>query len=97
MIQVPPTPDPVAGEHETIARVRSWLAARATTVPFRLAVALAFLGMQLAAAIHSGQRFDAKFNAAPGRPPHCQNPATDWAPAVVVDVHGRATATARPA
>jgi hypothetical protein len=81
MIQVPLIPDGVPGAGATVTRVRSWLAAHATTVPFRLAVALTFLGLQLAVAIHSGTRFDAKFNAAPKSPPHFQNPATDWAPA----------------
>ena len=81
MIQVPIIPDGVVGAQAAATRVRAWLAARATTVPFRLAVALAFLGLQLALAIHSGKRFDYKFDAAPGSPPHFQNPATDWAPA----------------
>ena len=81
MIQVPLIPDGLAGARTAATRVRGWLAAQATTVPFRLAVALTFLGLQLALAIHSGKRFDYKFDAAPGRPPHFQNPATDWAPA----------------
>jgi hypothetical protein len=81
MIQVPLIPDGVAGARAAVTRVRSWLAAQATTIPFRLAVALTFLGLQLAVAIHSGKRFDAKFDAAPKSPPHFQNPATDWAPA----------------
>jgi hypothetical protein len=59
----------------------SWFSARATTVPFRLAVAVAMLGLQLAVAIHSGDRFDVKaFDSKPGDPPHFRNPATDWAP-----------------
>ncbi|HEY4187848.1 MAG TPA: hypothetical protein VGP07_22425 [Polyangia bacterium] len=62
-------------------RFGAWLAARATTVPFRLAVALAMLGLQLLVAIHSGDRFDVKaFDSKPGDPPHFRNPATDWAP-----------------
>ena len=80
MIRVPLVGDGGAGARAAIARVRSWLAAHATTVPFRLAVALGLLGLQLAVAVHSGQRFNAKFNAAPGSPPHFQNPARDWAP-----------------
>ena len=80
MIRVPFTPDKTAGARAPVARVRDWLAAHATTVPFRLVVALGLLGLQLAVAVHSGQRFDAKFNAAPGSPPHFQNPASDWAP-----------------
>ncbi|HEY6475092.1 MAG TPA: hypothetical protein VI456_00835 [Polyangia bacterium] len=64
------------------ARFEPWLAARATTVPFRVVVALALLGLQLAVAIHSADRFDVKrFNSKPGAPPHFRNPATDWAPA----------------
>jgi hypothetical protein len=81
MIQVPLIADGVAGVRAAAARVRGWLAAQATTVPFRLAVALAFLGLQLAIAIHSGKRFDYKFDAAPKSPPNFRNPATDWAPA----------------
>jgi hypothetical protein len=80
MIRVPLDGDGGAGARAAVARIRSWLAAHATTVPFRLAVALGLLGLQLAVAIHSGQRFNAKFNAAPGSPPHFQNPASDWAP-----------------
>jgi hypothetical protein len=63
------------------ARFSGWLGARATTIPFRLAVAFVLLGLQLAVAVHSGERFNAKFNASPGDPPHFRNPATDWAPA----------------
>jgi hypothetical protein len=63
------------------ARAGAWLTPRATTVPFRLAVALALLGLQLAANVQSGARFDVKrFNAHPGDPPHFDHPATDWAP-----------------
>ncbi len=80
MIQVPVVGDGGAGARAALARIRSWLAARATTMPFRLVVALGLLGLQLAVAVHSGQRFKAKFNAAPGSPPHFQNPASDWAP-----------------
>ena len=80
MTQVPLVADGVAGARARVARVRGWLAAHATTVPFRLAVALGLLGLQLALAVHSGQRFNVKFNAAPGRPPRFQNPASDWAP-----------------
>lgn len=56
------------------------LATRATTVPFRLAVAVVLLGLQIAVAIHSGERFGERFNAAPGKPPHFVTPAIDWAP-----------------
>jgi hypothetical protein len=63
-----------------VERAKGWLATRAPTVPFRLAVALVLLGLQLAVAIHSGERFNAKFNVSPGRPPRFQNPATDWDP-----------------
>ena len=80
MTGVPFTPDGMVGGRAAAARVRAWLAAHATTVPFRLAVALGLLGLQLAVAVHSGQRFNAKFNAAPGSPPRFQNPASDWAP-----------------
>lgn len=59
---------------------RGWLATHATTVPFRLATALVLLGLQLMVAIHSGERFHAKFNAAPGKPPYFQHPAIDFAP-----------------
>jgi hypothetical protein len=62
------------------ARAQGWLASRATTVPFRLAVALVLLGLQIALAIRSGDRFNTRFNVAPDRPPHFQNPATDWDP-----------------
>ena len=78
MIQVPVVADGVAGARAASARVRSWLVAHATTVPFRLAVAVGLLGLQLAVAVHSGQRFNMKFNAAPGNPPHFANPASDW-------------------
>ena len=77
MIRVPLFGDGGAG---ALARFRGWLAAHATTVPFRMVVALGLLGLQLAVAIHSGRRFDFKFNAAPGSPPRFHNPATDWAP-----------------
>jgi hypothetical protein len=80
MIQVPLFGNSGAGARAAFARVRIWLTAHATTVPFRLAVALGLLGLQLAVAIHSGQRFDFKFNAAPGSPPRFHNPASDWAP-----------------
>jgi hypothetical protein len=64
-----------------VARSGGRLAAWATTVPFRLVVALALLGLQLVVAVHSGERFDVKaFNSKPGDPPHFRNPATDWAP-----------------
>ena len=63
------------------AAVETWFGRAATTVPFRLAIAAALLALQLAMAIHSGERFKFKFNAAPGTPPHFVNPATDWAPA----------------
>jgi hypothetical protein len=71
----------LARARATADRFGAWLSARATTVPFRLAVALAMLGLQLLVAIHSGDRFDVKaFNARPGDPPHFRNPAGDWAP-----------------
>ena len=61
-------------------RLAGWFAPRAVTVPFRLTVAVVLLGLQILIAIRSGDRFDARFNAAPGRPPHFKNPASDWAP-----------------
>jgi hypothetical protein len=57
------------------------LAAWATTIPFRVAVAVVCLAVQLAVAIHSGKRFDAPFNAAPGQAPVFRNPSVDRAPA----------------
>ena len=80
MIQVPLIFNGVAGARARVARVGAWLSAQATTVPFRLAVAVGLLGLQLAVAVHSGKRFDFRFNAAPGSPPRFQNPASDWAP-----------------
>jgi hypothetical protein len=84
VIQLPFTVDDA---RTALARVRAqagrfagWLGARATTVPFRLTVAGVLLGLQLAVAIHSGDRFIGRFNAAPGDPPHFRDPATDWAP-----------------
>lgn len=63
------------------ARAGAWLAPRATTIPFRLAVALALLALQLAVNVQSGARFNIKkFNAHPGAPPTFTNPATDFAP-----------------
>jgi len=51
------------------------------TVPFRIALALLVLGGHLAAVVISGKhRFDAPFNAAPGRPPALLSP-NDGAPA----------------
>jgi len=61
-------------------RLVGWVAPRAVTVPFRLTVAVVLLGLQILVAIHSGDRFNARFNAAPGSPPHFKHPATDWAP-----------------
>ncbi len=61
-------------------RLVGWFAPRAVTVPFRLAVAVVLLSLQLLVAIRSGDRFNAPFNAAPGSPPHFRHPATDWAP-----------------
>ncbi len=69
MIQVPLVGDGGAGARAAIARIRTWLAARATTVPFRLAVALGLLGLQLAVAIHSGERFNASSTPRPGTLP----------------------------
>ncbi len=63
------------------ARLADWFGARATTIPFRLLVATCLLAVQVAVAVHSGDRFGIKhFNAAPGDPPHFRDPATDWAP-----------------
>ncbi|HVV52006.1 MAG TPA: hypothetical protein VHO06_20215 [Polyangia bacterium] len=57
------------------------LAAWSTRLPFRAAIALACLAVQLIVATHSGDRFGVRaFNAAPGRPPTFRNPATDFAP-----------------
>jgi hypothetical protein len=78
----------IEGARAALARSRAaagrfgdWLSALATTVPFRLAVALAMLGLQLIVATHSGVRFEVKkFNSKPGDPPSFRNPATDWAP-----------------
>jgi hypothetical protein len=89
------TPDPlrrlaaaVAGPAALLARARvlgarlaEWLAARATTIPFRLLVAASLLALQVAVTIHSGDRFGIKrFNSAPDDPPHFRHPATDWDP-----------------
>lgn len=63
-----------------VARLGGWLGPRAVTVPFRLTVTVVLLGLQILLAIRSGDRFNARFNAAPGNPPHFQNPASDWAP-----------------
>jgi hypothetical protein len=73
-------PSVIARVRAPLARGRGWLAGAATTIPFRLAVAAALLALQVWVAIHSGVRFDAKFNASPGVPPHFNDPATDWAP-----------------
>ena len=63
------------------ARSAEWLGARATTTPFRLAVAAGLLALQVVANIQSGDRFGVKaFNSAPGDPPHFRQPATDWDP-----------------
>lgn len=63
-----------------LGRAGAWLARAAVTVPFRLAVAAALLGLQVVVAIHSGDRFDLKFNATPGVAPHFVDPAHDWTP-----------------
>lgn len=71
-----------AGARAASARFETRLSGWATTVPFRVVVALVLLGLQLLVAIHSGDRFDVKrFNSKPGDPPHFRNPAADWAPA----------------
>jgi hypothetical protein len=70
----------VARARRALSGIESWLGRAATTVPFRLGVAAALLALQLALAIHSGGRFQLKFNAAPGKAPRFDNPATDWAP-----------------
>jgi hypothetical protein len=60
---------------------RARLASIARSIPFRAAVAVAFLAAHLAAMIHSGaSRFDVPFNASPATPPSFRNPAVDGAP-----------------
>lgn len=56
------------------------LAARATTVPFRLAVAVVLLALQMLVAVRSGDRFGMPFNRAPGQPPGFHDPAHERVP-----------------
>ncbi len=62
-------------------RLGAALGARATTVPFRLLVALLVLAVQFFVAVRSGDRFGAPFNRAPGHPPSFRDPAHERVPA----------------
>ena len=63
------------------ARFGGWLSARATTVPFRLAVALACWASSWPSPFTPAIGSTSKpSTASPGDPPHFRNPATDWAP-----------------
>jgi hypothetical protein len=61
---------------ETRARV----ARIARGVPFRLAVAIGVVAIHLIVLVQSGKRFDAPWNAAPGKPPAFNNPAAEANP-----------------
>jgi hypothetical protein len=63
-----------------LRRLGAALAPRATTVPFRLGVALVVLAIQFFVAVRSGDRFGAPFNTAPGRPPSFHDPAHERVP-----------------
>jgi hypothetical protein len=70
-----------AGPRSRATALRAAVAARATTVPFRLAVAFVLLALQLFVAVRSGDRFGAPFNRAPGQAPGFRDPAHERVPA----------------
>jgi len=69
-----------AGAQAGLARASRLLAARGTTIPVRLGVALLLLALQLWVAVRSGDRFHMPFNRAPGQAPGFVDPARERVP-----------------